>query len=141
MHFRYQDAAPSERDLLDGIDLVLRPGETMALVGLTGSGKTTLTTLPTRLYDVTGGRVTLDGVDVRDLHAATSCARHVGMAFEDATLFSQTVRDNVLLGREDLAPGSPEAEAVLREALQVAQAGVRRRPARRRRHRRSARRG
>ncbi len=121
-HFRYQDSSPNERDLLDGIDLVLRPGETMALVGLTGSGKTTLTTLPARLYDVTGGRVTLDGVDVRDLTLA-ELRRHVGMAFEDATLFSQSVRDNVLLGREDLEPGSPEAEAVLREALQVAQAG------------------
>jgi ATP-binding cassette subfamily B protein len=48
-HFRYQDAAAGERDLLDGIDLVLHPGETMALVGLTGSGKTTLTALTTRL--------------------------------------------------------------------------------------------
>src|SRR5690606_12112508 len=66
-HFRYQDAREHETDLLDGIDLTLRPGETMAVVGLTGSGKTTLTTLPTRLYDVTSGRVTLDGVDVRDL--------------------------------------------------------------------------
>ncbi len=122
VHFRYQDASPSERDLLDGIDLVLEPGETMALVGLTGSGKTTLTTLPSRLYDVTAGRVTLDGVDVRDL-TLPELRTHVGMAFEDATLFSQTVRDNVLLGREDLVPGSPEAEAVLREALQVAQAG------------------
>lgn len=122
VHFRYQDAATRERDLLDGVDLVLRPGETMALVGLTGSGKTTLTTLPTRLYDVTGGRVTLDGVDVRDL-TLTELRRHIGMAFEDATLFSQSVRDNVLLGREDLVPGSPEAEAVLREALSVAQAG------------------
>lgn len=121
-HFRYQDAAASERDLLDGIDLVLRPGETMALVGLTGSGKTTLTTLPTRLYDVTGGRVTLDGVDVRDL-TLQELRRHIGMAFEDATLFSQSIRDNVLLGREDLAPGSDEAERVLREALAVAQAG------------------
>lgn len=121
VHFRYQDAAAGERDLLDGIDLVLRPGETMALVGLTGSGKTTLTTLPSRLYDVTGGRVTLDGVDVRDL-TLHELRRHVGMAFEDATLFSQSVRDNVLLGREDLEPGSPEAEAVMREALQVAQA-------------------
>jgi ATP-binding cassette subfamily B protein len=121
-HFRYQDASAHERDLLDGIDLVLRPGETMALVGLTGSGKTTLTTLPARLYDVTGGRVTLDGVDVRDL-TLKELRRHVGMAFEDATLFSQSVRDNVLLGREDLTPGSPEAEAILREALQVAQAG------------------
>lgn len=121
-HFRYQDAPPATRDLLDGIDLVLRPGETMALVGLTGSGKTTLTTLPGRLYDVTGGRVTLDGVDVRDLRL-TELRRHVGMAFEDATLFSATVRENVLLGREDLVPGTPEAEEVLREALQVAQAG------------------
>ncbi|MGP3535597.1 ABC transporter ATP-binding protein [Microbacterium sp. RD1] len=120
--FRYQDAPASARDLLDGIDLVLRPGETMALVGLTGSGKTTLTTLPGRLYDVTGGRVTLDGVDVRDL-ALSELRRHVGMAFEDATLFSATVRENVLLGREDLEPGSPEAEEVLHEALQVAQAG------------------
>lgn len=119
--FRYQDAAATERDLLDGIDLSLRPGETMALVGLTGSGKTTLTTLPGRLYDVTGGRVLLDGVDVRAL-ALTELRRHVGMAFEDATLFSQTVRENVLLGREDLDPHSPEGERVLREALQVAQA-------------------
>ncbi|WP_243077140.1 ABC transporter ATP-binding protein [Microbacterium sp. SS28] len=121
VHFRYQDAATRERDVLDGVDLVLRPGETMALVGLTGSGKTTLTTLPTRLYDVTAGRVTLDDVDVRDLSLAELRA-HIGMAFEDATLFSQTVRENVLIGREDLVPGSPEAEIVLREALAVAQA-------------------
>ncbi|WP_194383611.1 ABC transporter ATP-binding protein [Microbacterium luteum] len=121
VHFRYQDARDHERDLLDGVDLVLRPGETMALVGLTGSGKTTLTTLPGRLYDVTAGRVTVDGVDVRDLTLA-ELRTHVGMAFEDATLFSQTVRENVLLGREDLEPGSEEAERILREALQVAQA-------------------
>ena len=120
-HFRYQDASADERDLLDGIDLVLRPGETMALVGLTGSGKTTLTTLPTRLYDVTGGRVTLDGVDVRDLTLA-ELREHIAMAFEDATLFSASVRENVLLGRADLDVHSPEAERVLREALDVAQA-------------------
>jgi ATP-binding cassette subfamily B protein len=120
-HFRYQDAAEDERDLLDGIDLVLRPGETMALVGLTGSGKTTLTTLPTRLYDVTAGRVELDGVDVREL-TLHELRGHIGMAFEDATLFSASVRENVLLGREDLEPDSAEAERVLREALDVAQA-------------------
>jgi ATP-binding cassette subfamily B protein len=122
VHFRYADASAHEPDLLDGIDLSLRPGETMALVGLTGSGKTTLTTLPARLYDVTRGRVSIDGVDVRDL-TLDELRRHVGMAFEDATLFSQSVRDNVLLGREDLKPGTPEAEHVMREALQVAQAG------------------
>ncbi|CAN7195162.1 ABC transporter ATP-binding protein [Microbacterium sp. LjRoot45] len=122
VHFRYQDAADSERDLLDGIDLALLPGETMALVGLTGSGKTTLTTLPARLYDVTQGRVAVDGIDVRDL-PLKKLRTVVGMAFEDATLFSQTVRENVLLGREDLEVGSEEAEAVMREALAVAQAG------------------
>lgn len=121
VHFRYQDAGPHERDLLDGVDLVLRPGETMALVGLTGSGKTTLTTLPARLYDVTGGRVTLDGVDVRDLTLA-ELRQHIAMAFEDATLFSATVRENVLLGRADLDPYSPEGERIMREALEVAQA-------------------
>ncbi|MFT4258190.1 ABC transporter ATP-binding protein [Microbacterium sp.] len=119
--FRYQDAGSHERDLLDGIDLVLHPGETMALVGLTGSGKTTLTTLPARLYDVTGGRVTLDGVDVRDL-ALAELRQHIGMAFEDATLFSASVRENVLLGRADLDVHGEEAERVLREALEVAQA-------------------
>ncbi|MFG6492170.1 ABC transporter ATP-binding protein [Microbacterium sp. P03] len=121
VHFRYPDAAASERDLVDGVDLVLRPGETMALVGLTGCGKTTLTTLPTRLYDVTAGRVTLDGVDIRDL-TLDELRTHIGMAFEDATLFSQTVRENVLLGREELEAGSAEADEVLREALAVAQA-------------------
>ena len=119
--FRYQDAAASEPDLLDGIDLVLRPGETMALVGLTGSGKTTLTTLPTRLYDVTGGAVELDGVDVRDLRLG-ELRRHISMAFEDATLFSASVRENVLLGRDDLDLRSAEAQAVLEEALEIAQA-------------------
>ncbi|WP_345751308.1 ABC transporter ATP-binding protein [Microbacterium rhizophilus] len=120
-HFRYQDAGAAEPDLLNGIDLDVRPGETMALVGLTGSGKTTLTTLPTRLYDVTGGRVAIDGVDVRDL-SLVELRRIIATAFEDATLFSASVRDNVLLGRDDLDPGSAEADRVLREALDVAQA-------------------
>lgn len=121
VHFRYQDAGSAEPDLLNGIDLHVRPGETMALVGLTGSGKTTLTTLPTRLYDVTGGRVTIDGVDVRDLRLV-ELRRIIATAFEDATLFSASVRDNVLLGRDDLDPRSEEGERVLREALAVAQA-------------------
>jgi ATP-binding cassette subfamily B protein len=114
-HFRYQDSPSRFPDLLDGIDLVIEPGETMALVGLTGSGKTTLTALPTRLYDVTGGSVTLDGVDVRDL-SLDELRSHIAMAFEDATLFSATVRENVLLGRPDAT------EADLEEALDIAQA-------------------
>ncbi|GGH50753.1 ABC transporter ATP-binding protein [Microbacterium album] len=121
VHFRYQDAGSAEPDLLNGVDLSLRPGETLAVVGLTGSGKTTLTTLPTRLYDVTGGRVTIDGVDVRDLRLV-DLRRIIATAFEDATLFSASVRDNVLLGRDDLDPRSVEADRVLSEALAVAQA-------------------
>ncbi len=113
--------AASVPDLLDGVDLDLEPGETMALVGLTGSGKTTLTALTTRLYDVTGGAILLDGVDIRDLTRGELRAR-IAMAFEDATLFSASVRDNVLLGRPDLADGGPDAEAALAEALDIAQA-------------------
>jgi ATP-binding cassette subfamily B protein len=120
-HFRYQDSPAQFPDLLDGIDLELEPGETMALVGLTGSGKTTMTALATRLYDVTGGSVRLDGVDVRDL-TREELRRHIAMAFEDATLFSASVRDNVLLGRPELAQGGAEADRVLTEALEIAQA-------------------
>ena len=116
VHFRYQDSPAHVPDLINGVSLTLEPGETMALVGLTGSGKSTLTALTTRLYDVTAGAITIDGVDVREL-SLFDLRRHLAMAFEDATLFSSSVRDNVLLGR-------PEAsEAELAEALEIAQAG------------------
>ncbi|MEY2847572.1 MAG: hypothetical protein RI885_237 [Actinomycetota bacterium] len=115
VHFRYQDAPADAADLLDGIDLELEPGETMALVGVTGSGKSTLTALTTRLYEVTGGGIELDGVDVRDL-TRSDLRAHIAMAFEDATLFSATVRENVLLGRPD------GTDADLAEALDIAQA-------------------
>ncbi len=119
VHFRYQDSAPQYPDLINGVELQLEPGETMALVGLTGCGKTTLLSLVPRLYDVTGGSVTIDGVDIRDL-TREELRRHVGVAFEDATLFSSTVRENVLLGRPDVQ--GAEAEALMREALDIAQA-------------------
>ncbi|WP_431278067.1 ABC transporter ATP-binding protein [Leifsonia poae] len=122
VHFRYQDSPERFPDLLDGIDLTVEPGETMALVGLTGSGKSTLTALTTRLYDVTGGSIRIDGVDVRDL-TRYDLRKSLAMAFEDATLFSASVRENVLLGRDDLDVRSAEAEAVLTEALEIAQAG------------------
>ncbi|MEO0023946.1 MAG: hypothetical protein RL196_387 [Actinomycetota bacterium] len=115
VHFKYPDAPDSAPDLFKGVNLVLEPGESVALIGLTGCGKTTLTALTTRLYEVTGGAVLLDGVDVRDLTRA-ELREHIAMAFEDATLFSASVRDNVLLGR----PESTEAE--LAEALEIAQA-------------------
>lgn len=121
VHFRFPDAREGERDIVNGVDLELRAGETMAIVGATGCGKTTLTTLPTRLYDVTSGAVELDGVDVRDL-SLSELRKRIGVAFEEPILFSASVRENVLLGREDLDPESDEAERVVREALDIAQA-------------------
>jgi ATP-binding cassette subfamily B protein len=115
VHFRYSDAPADQPDLLNGVDLVLEPGESVALIGITGCGKTSLTALTTRLYDVTGGQVLLDGVDVRDL-TREELRTHISMAFEDATLFSASVRDNVLLGRPDAS------DADLKQALEIAQA-------------------
>src|SRR6195952_2628335 len=115
VHFRYDDSAAQYADLIDGVTLTLEPGETMALVGLTGAGKSTITALTTRLYDVTGGSITVEGADIRDL-TRTDLRTHIAMAFEDATLFSASVRDNVMLGRPE---GSDNK---LREALDIAQA-------------------
>ncbi|MFN2518539.1 MAG: ABC transporter ATP-binding protein [Jatrophihabitantaceae bacterium] len=110
--FRYPDAA---LDVLRGVDLEVAAGETMALVGAVGSGKTTLTALVGRLYDVTGGRVLLGGVDVRDLRLDQ--LRHaVCTAFEDATLFSASVRENLGLGRAGISDDD------VTEAIGVAQA-------------------
>ena len=106
----------SDTLLLTGIDLELAPGETVAIVGPTGCGKTTLTALVPRLYDVTEGRILLDGVDVRELSLQELRSR-VACAFEDPTLFSASVRENLVLGR-------PQAdEPQIEEALRVAQAG------------------
>ncbi len=115
VHFRYADAPEGQADLLNGVNLVLEPGESVALIGVTGCGKSTMTALATRLYEVTGGSVELDGVDVRDL-SRTELRQHIAMAFEDATLFSASVRDNVLLGR----PNATKKE--LTQALEIAQA-------------------
>ena len=111
VHFAFEDG----REVLSGVDLDLRPGETLALVGATGSGKTTLTALVPRLTDVTGGRVTIDGVDVRDL-SLEDLRRVVGTAFEEPVLFSASVTENVALGVPDVD------EARVREALRVAKA-------------------
>jgi ATP-binding cassette subfamily B protein len=106
----------SERGVLTDIDLTVSAGEVIAVVGATGSGKTTLVTLLTRLYDPTAGRITLDGHDLRHL-TVNSLRRHVGFAFEEPSLFSASVRENLLMGK----PDATEAEVLA--ALEVAQAG------------------
>ncbi|MBW4095379.1 MAG: ABC transporter ATP-binding protein [Acidobacteria bacterium] len=119
VHFRYADTPAETEDLIGPLNLHIHAGETMALVGITGCGKSTLLQLVPRLYEVTGGSVTIDGVDVRDFSVET-LRTHVAVAFEDTTLFSNSVRENVMLGaarREDLS-----ADQILDEALEVAQA-------------------
>lgn len=110
--FRY---GPDSADVLHDINLDLAPGTTLALVGATGSGKTTLTALVPRLYDVTGGRITIDGYDVRDL-TLRSLRSAVSSAFDDPTLFSMSARENITLGRPDAT------DADVQQALEIAQA-------------------
>ena len=110
--FRYPDSAV---DVLHHVNLEIEPGETVAVVGATGSGKTILTQLIPRLYDVTAGSVSIDGVDVRDL-SLKQLRTVVATAFEDPTLFSMSARENLTLGRPDAS------EADIAEAVEVAQA-------------------
>lgn len=114
--FRFPGA---EHDVLHDVDLRLAPGETVALVGATGSGKTILTTLVARLWDVTGGRITLDGVDVRDLRL-DRLRQVVATAFEDPVLFSMSARENIALGRPDALQTRGDDD--IAEAVEVAQA-------------------
>ncbi|MFF9394993.1 ABC transporter ATP-binding protein [Streptomyces griseoluteus] len=109
--FRHADAAPGAGPVLDGVDLHIRPGESMALVGATGSGKTTLTSLVPRLHDATSGRITLNGVDITALPREELRAR-VAVAFEEPTLFSTSVAENVLMGAGENA-GRDELDRAL----------------------------
>jgi ATP-binding cassette subfamily B protein len=111
--FRFPGATA---DTLHHFSLQIEAGETMALVGATGSGKTIATALVPRLHNVTGGALRIDGVDVQDL-SLDELRRTVSTAFEDPTLFSASVRENLTLGRPDAGDGD------VLEAIDVAQAG------------------
>ena len=113
VHFSY-DAAGAE-PVLRGVSFVVEPGQTVAIVGATGSGKSTLVQLIPRFFDVTGGRVLIDGLDVRDLRQE-DLRRDVVMVLQESILFSGSVRENIRYGR-------PEAtDEEVEEAARIAQA-------------------
>ncbi|RKG60374.1 ABC transporter ATP-binding protein [Corallococcus sp. AB011P] len=114
VRFRY---AGSEREILCGVSVTLEPGQLVAVLGTTGSGKSTLINLLPRFYDVTGGAVLLDGHDVRDVTLA-SLRSQMGVVLQDALLFSGTVRENIAYGRPEATQAQVEAAA---EAAQAAE--------------------
>lgn len=105
--FRYREEGPL---VLDGINLTIEPGETVAIVGMSGGGKSSLISLLPRFWDVTEGRITIDGIDVRDVKQR-SLRSHIGMVQQDNILFSESVRVNIMMGNPDA-----DEEAVIRAA-------------------------
>ena len=106
--FHYNGA--SDEPVLQDVNLVAEPGQTVAILGATGSGKSSLVSLIPRFYDVAAGRVTLDGIDVRELEKDSLLAQ-VGVALQETVLFSGTVRDNIRYGRPDASQEEVEAAA------------------------------
>ncbi len=94
--FRYDEDTP----LIEKVSFTAEPGHTVAIVGPTGAGKTTLVNLVMRFYEISGGTISLDGTDIRDLTRA-DLRSHVGMVLQDAWLFEGTIRDNIRYGRLD----------------------------------------
>ncbi len=94
--FSYNDV----KEVLKGIDLDIRPGETVAIVGHSGGGKTTLCQLIPRFYDVTGGRITIDGTDIRDV-TKSSIRQNVGIVQQDVFIFADTILENIRYGKPD----------------------------------------
>ncbi|MCW2761416.1 MAG: transporter ATP-binding protein [Marmoricola sp.] len=94
--FSYDPATP----LIEGLSLVAEPGQTVAIVGPTGAGKTTLVNLVMRFYETTGGRITLDGVDIASI-PRRALRSQIGMVLQDTWLFEGTIRDNIAYGRPD----------------------------------------
>jgi ATP-binding cassette, subfamily B, multidrug efflux pump len=108
-------AGEEHEPVLQDVDLVAEPGQTVALMGATGSGKSTLVHLIPRYYDVSAGRVTIDGVDVRELDL-TALRQNVAVAFQEPILFSGTIRDNLRYGRPDATNEAVETAARIAQA-------------------------
>ena len=108
VHFRYPNTVGDEA--LEGIDLTVAPGETVALVGETGAGKSTIVKLVSRFYDPTAGSVQVDGIDLRDIDLG-QFRRQIGIVPQEAFLFTGTLRDNIAYGRPDATDAEVEAAA------------------------------
>ena len=94
-----RSATTPDKPLIEDLSLVAEPGQTVAIVGPTGAGKTTLVNLMMRFYELDGGRITLDGVDIAADDAGATCASRMGMVLQDTWLFGGTIRDNIAYGR------------------------------------------
>jgi subfamily B ATP-binding cassette protein MsbA len=112
--FSYQEDGDESREILHGIDLEVRRGEILAIVGSSGAGKSTLVHLIPRFFDVTGGRILIDGRDVRDV-TLSSLRSQVGIVTQETVLFNDTVRNNIAYGQPHVA--MKEVEAAARAAL------------------------
>ncbi|HHY55110.1 MAG TPA: ABC transporter ATP-binding protein [Chloroflexi bacterium] len=112
---RFTYNGDEEEPVLKAIDFVVEPGETVAVLGATGAGKSSLINLIPRFYDVSGGRITIDAIDVRELEQA-SLRRQIGVALQEPVLFSGTIRDNIRYGRPDAAETDVVAAAKLAQA-------------------------
>jgi len=116
------EPAPSaqSQDVLRGLNLHINPGETVALVGATGCGKSTVARLLARFYDLDRGAILVDGHDIRDLRIA-SLRHHVGMVFDEPFLFSESLADNIAYGKPDASPQAIEAAAQAAQAHEFIQ--------------------
>lgn len=122
---RYEDVVfgyTPDRLVLDGISLAIRPGETVAFVGPSGAGKTTICSLLPRFYEVLGGRIAIDGIDIRTM-TLQSLRENIGIVQQDVFLFAGTVRENIAYGRLD-ATDAEIAEAAARARLDEAIAAM-----------------
>jgi ATP-binding cassette subfamily B protein len=113
VRFRYVGAA---EEILKDVSFVAEPGQTVAILGQTGSGKSTVINLIPRFYDVTGGRVTVDGIDVREV-TLESLRRQIGIVLQEAVLFSGTIRENIAFGRPAATLAEVAAAARAAQAL------------------------
>ena len=109
VHFGYENG-DGAREVLHDINLEVRPGEVVAIVGSSGSGKTTLVHLLPRFFDVTRGRLLIDGHDVRDLTVA-SLRSQIAIVTQDTILFNDTVRNNIAYGQPHVSPQRVEEAA------------------------------